>query len=183
MKPSYSFFDMDVSKYLAPFKVPALDVDAVMASYRRNVEAVTAANQCALEGVGALARRQAEIARESIESYTKAVSELLADGTVDEKATRQAELARQAYDRAVANARELSDMISKTSNEAFGLLNDRVREGFGEVQDIVANGMARATTGVEHATAAARETVSRATYAAEEAATATERAAKPAAKK
>ena len=183
MKPNYSFLDMDMTKYMAPFKVPSVDVDAVMASYRRNVEALTAANQCALEGVGALVRRQAEIARDSIESYTKAVGELLTEGSPDEKATRQAELARQAYDRAVANARELSDMMAKTGNEAFGLLNDRVREGFGEVQDLVASGAIRVAASVDQAAAATRETINRTAHVAEQAVGTAERAARPAVKK
>ena len=182
-KAAYSFFDTDVTKYMAPFKVPAMDVDAVMSSYRRNIEALTAANQCALEGVGAVVRRQAEIARDSIESYSKAVGDLLADGSVDEKAARQAEIARQSYDRAVANAREIGDMITKTSTEAFGLLNDRVREGFGEVQGFVANGAAQAAASVDQATFATRETINRSAQAADEAVSNVERSLKAAAPK
>ena len=182
-KGPFSFLDTDVTKYFAPFKMPAMDVDGVMASYRRNIEALTAANQCALEGVGAVVRRQAEIARDSVESYSKAVGELLADGSVDEKAARQADIARQAYDRAVANARELSDMIAKTSTEAFGLLNDRVREGFGEVQVIVANGAARAAASVDQATTATRETINRSAQVADEAVSNVERSLKVAAPK
>ncbi len=180
-KATYPFFDMDVTKYMAQFKVPAMDVDALMASYRKNIEAVTAANQCALEGVGALVRRQAEIARESIESYTNAVSELLAEGSVEEKASRQAELARQSYDRAISNVRELGDMLARTGNEAFGLLNERVREGFGEMQDLVANSAARMASTAEQAAEAAERATRRATGAAEQVANATEQAAKGAA--
>ena len=149
MKASNPIFDMDVTKYMAQFKLPTVDTDALMASYRKNVEALTAANQCALEGVGALVRRQSEIAREAVESYSRAVGDLIAEGTVEEKAARQADLARQAYERAVANARELGDMVAKTSNEAFGLLNDRIRESFGEVQEFVAAGAARAADPAE----------------------------------
>lgn len=183
MKQTYSFFDMDMSKFMPAFKMPAMDVDAVMASYRRNVEALTAANQCAFEGAGAVARRQAEIARDAIESYTKAFGDLLTEGTPDEKAARQAEIARQSYDRAIANARELGDMMTKTSTEAFGLLNDRIREGFGEMQDIVANGTATAAASVDKAAAATREVVSRSAQAADQAVTNVERMAKPASAK
>ena len=137
-------FDLDVTKYLAQFRVPVFDVDAMMAAHRKNVEAVTAANQCAFEGVSALMRRQGEIAREALENYSTAVKELMADGTVEEKAVRQAEFARNAYDRSVANVRELTDMVAKTNEEAFGLINNRVRESLDEVQGIVA-GAARAT--------------------------------------
>lgn len=143
-KNTNPIFDMDVTKYLAQFRVPVFDVDAMMAAHRKNVEAVTAANQCAFEGVSALMRRQGEIARETLENYSTAVKELMADGTVEEKAVRQAEFARNAYDTGVANARELTNMVAKTNEEAFGLINNRVRESLDEVQGIVA-GAARAT--------------------------------------
>lgn len=177
-KAIYPFFDADVTKYMGQFKLPTFDVDALMASYRKNVEALTAANQCTLEGVGALVRRQTEIAREAIESYTKAVGDLLAEGSVEEKAARQAELARQAYDRAVANARELGDMVTKTSNEAFGLLNDRIRESFGEIQDLVASGVARTAAAADQAAGAAERGAKRAGVAAEQAAKTVEAAAR-----
>ena len=51
-KPTaYPFFEMDVSKVLAEFKLPGVDVDAILASQRKNIEAVTAANQLAIEGM------------------------------------------------------------------------------------------------------------------------------------
>lgn len=152
-KNAAPIFDMDVTKYLAQFRVPVFDMDAMMAAHRKNVEAVTAANQCAFEGVSALMRRQGEIARDAMESYTSAMKELMADGSTEDKAVKQAELARTAYDSGIANARELADMMTKTNEEAFGFINNRVREGLGEVQGLVAgaakqadNVAAKATT-------------------------------------
>lgn len=167
-KANYPFADVDVTKYFGQFKLPTVDVDTLMSAYRKNLEAVTAANQCALDGVGALVRRQAEIAREAVESYSSAVGDLLAEGSVEDKAARQAELARQGYDRAVANARELGDLVTKTGNEAFGLLNDRVRESFGEIQVLVVNGAAQAASTLDRNVAAAEQATARAAGAAEQ---------------
>ena len=155
MKFTNPLFDTDITKYMAQFKVPTVDVDALMAAQRKNFEAIAAANQCALEGVGALVRRQGEIVRESVESYAAAVKDLLAEGSVEEKAGKQAELTKKSYDRAVANARELSDMLAKTGNEAFGVINDRIREGMTEVQNLVANGAAQTQAATQHNTAVA----------------------------
>ena len=51
-----------------------------------------------------------------------------------DKAARQAELLKEAYQQAVANMRELSDLIQKSSAEAMGLLNRRFSEGMDEVK-------------------------------------------------
>lgn len=152
-KNAAPIFDMDVTKYLAQFRVPMFDMDAMMAAHRKNVEAVTAANQCAFEGVSALMRRQGEIARDAMESYTSAVKELMADGSTEDKAVKQAELARTAYDSGIANARELADMMAKTNEEAFGFINNRVREGLGEVQGLVAGAAKQADNVAAKATA------------------------------
>ncbi len=153
MKLNNPLFDMDVTKYMAQFKVPTVDVEALVAAQRKNFEAFAAANQCAIEGVGALVRRQGEIVRESVETYAVAVKDLLSEGSVEEKAAKQAELSKKSYDRAIANARELADMAAKTGNEAFGVINSRIREGFSEVQNLVASGAAQAEAAAQQNTA------------------------------
>ena len=53
------FADMDVQKMMGEFKLPNVDVDAVVAAQKKNIEALTSANQLAVEGMQAIARRQA----------------------------------------------------------------------------------------------------------------------------
>jgi hypothetical protein len=50
-----SFLDLDVSKAFAGFTFPGLDVESIVASQRKNLEALTQANQLAVEGVQAIA--------------------------------------------------------------------------------------------------------------------------------
>ena len=61
------FFDVDVSKFadvsklISEFKLPGVDVEFALASQQKNIQALTAANQLALEGFQAVVRRQSEI--------------------------------------------------------------------------------------------------------------------------
>jgi phasin family protein len=144
VKPENVFMDFDVSKILNPtkmfadLKLSGLDFDAVFAGQRRNIEAFTAANQAALEGLQAVTRRQAEMVRQSVEEASQAVKDMLAAGSPEEKAARQADLAKAAYERAVANTRELADLVSKSQGEAFKVINKRVTEGLDEVKALIA---------------------------------------------
>ena len=131
------------SKMLTDFQFNGLDVDAVLAGQRRNLEAITAANQAALNGFQALTQRQTEMLRQAVEEITRAVKEMLAAGSPEEKATRQAELAKHAFQRAVANTRELAELVAKSQTEAFGLLQRRVSEGFDEVKTYIAKRAAK----------------------------------------
>src|SRR5260370_42061751 len=65
----------DMSKAFGEMKLPGIDVEAVAASQRKNLEALTQANQLAVEGAQSLARRQVEIARQAADEVTTAVRE------------------------------------------------------------------------------------------------------------
>lgn len=131
-------FDMDFTKLMADFKVPGVDLDAFAVAQRKNLEALTAANQCALEGFGALVRRQSEIARQSVEAASKVFGEVLAEGTPEEKVARQAEYFKSCYEQGLANAKELGDLAVKTQEEAAGLINARVVASFDEAKGLFA---------------------------------------------
>ena len=71
-------FDFDMFKSFGQFKAPGFDFEAMMATQRKNMEAATAANQRAFEGMNAMMSRQAEVVRESTESAMKVASDLAA---------------------------------------------------------------------------------------------------------
>lgn len=132
------FFDMDVTKLLSEYKVPGVDVDSLMASQRKNIEALTAANQLAAEGIQAVMRRQAEILRQSIEESTSAVNDLIAAGSPEDKAAKQADVVKTAFEKALANARELAEMIAKSNAEAADVISKRVSESLDEIKTALA---------------------------------------------
>lgn len=127
------FLDMD--KFMADFRLPSFDVEAMLAMQRKNVEALTQANQLAVEGVQAVARRQAEIAREAVEEASNATRELFQSKSPEDRLAKQAELAKLVIEKAVSNIRELTEIVSKANADAFGVINKRVTEGFDEVRD------------------------------------------------
>lgn len=132
------FFDVDVTKVMADFRIPGFDIEALLAAQRRNIEAVTAANQLAVEGVQAVLRRQAEILRVTVEETSSVISDILAAGSPEEKVSKQAELVKTAFEKALAHLKELSEMIAKSNGEAADILNKRVSEGLDEVKLAVA---------------------------------------------
>ena len=129
--------DFDVTKIFADFKVPGVDVDAMLASQRKNIEALAAANRLAFEGVQAVMRRQMEIMRQSIEEVVGATKAMTEAGSPQEKAAAQTELVKDAFERTLSNMRELVEMMGKSNNEAFDLLNKRFAQTMDEVKDVI----------------------------------------------
>ncbi len=67
----------DVTKIMGDFRVPGIDLEAAVASQRKNIEALTQANQLAVEGVQALMRRQVEITRQAMEDFSAMFRDLV----------------------------------------------------------------------------------------------------------
>ncbi|MBP2294522.1 phasin family protein [Azospirillum rugosum] len=132
------FLEFDVSKVLGDYKVPGMDVEAILASQRKNIEAVTAANQLAIEGLQAVLRRQAEIVRASVEEAGTYVNQVVAAGTPEEKAAKQAELVKVAFEKALSNIKELAELVAKSNTEAADVLSKRVSESLDEVKAAIA---------------------------------------------
>jgi phasin family protein len=128
----------DVSKFFVTGKTPSFDLDGVFASQRKNIEAITAANQAAFEGVKAVAQRQAEITRLAIEDFTKAAKELSTVGTPEEKFVKHTELAKSGFETAIVNLRDVGETLQKANAEAVSVINRRVVDSLDEMKDVFA---------------------------------------------
>jgi phasin family protein len=127
--------DFDFTKILAQMKLPALpNMDAFVAANRKNMETLSGANRIALEGAQAVARRHMEIMQQSMAEMTEAMKALSSLDAPQAKAAKQAELLKAAYEHAVANMKELSDLIQHSNGEALALINKRFIEAMDEVK-------------------------------------------------
>ena len=134
-KPMVDFGEF--GKLFAEMKLPAmLDMDAFVAASRRNIETLTAANRIALEGAQTVAKRHMEIVHQSMAELTEAVRSMSSMETPQIKAAKQAELLKRTYERAVANMKEIGDLIQHSNAEAVGLLNARFAEAMDEVKTL-----------------------------------------------
>ena len=123
------FADFDPSKYAGEFakfadryKVPGFDVTAVLEAQRRNVEALTAANQAATEGIQALAKRQSEIFQQSLDAGKKAFAKLGKAGSPQDAAANQAQIAKEVFEKAIANAGDPTAPVANTNADAAPLI-------------------------------------------------------------
>ena len=80
-----SFFDLDVAKMMSDFRFRPFDVDALMACQRRNIEALTQASQLTMEAAQTVARRQIEIARQTLEDMSALLRDLVQPGSTEDR--------------------------------------------------------------------------------------------------
>lgn len=126
----------EFSKMLKQYKLPGVDLDSLIASQKKNVEALTSANKVAFEGLQAVAKRQTEILQETMNEASKAIDVLAKAGSPQEVAAKQAELAKDAFERALANMRELAEMVTKANQEATNTINTRISATLDEIKEM-----------------------------------------------
>ena len=121
-------------KAIGRYRLPAMDLEGVMDTQRKNVEALTVANQKAFESMRSIISRQMEILRETMESTAGAIKDLSAVASPKDVTKRQSELLRQAVERALSNMREMTEMVSQANTEAFTSINARATENLKEIR-------------------------------------------------
>lgn len=131
------FFNVDPAELLAKFKLPGVDLESVLSTQRKNIEALTKANQVAVEGFQAVGRRQVEIIRSSMTEATAQFRDLFSTLKPEERIAKQTDIAKKSIEKAIADARELAEIVTKAQNEAFEVLNKRLSEGLDEVKGLV----------------------------------------------
>lgn len=128
----------DFSKMFENMRMPAVpDMDQMLGAYRRNLEALSAANRVALEGAQQVARRNMEIMQQTMGEMTEAMRSLTSADTAQDRAGRQADMLKGAYERAVAHMKELADLIQRSNGEALEVLNRRFTEAMDEARTMV----------------------------------------------
>ena len=138
----FSSFDMpnfDMPKFDMPnFDMPTFDVDALAASQRRNVEALTEANKLVSDGAQAFATRQAEIVKTAVDAYTDLMRDLMSISDPKASVAKQAEIAKSSFETSNANLQELSAITAKAQAKSLDVINKRVVESLSEFQAIAA---------------------------------------------
>ena len=128
---------MDVNELLAQFKVPGVDVNALMEARRKDIEALVTANRQAYEGMQLLAHRQAEMLKEAMAEWQAATEDMMSGKSPATGAAKQAELGKQTFEKALANMRELAEMATKSQSEAWEVVTRRFHENLEELKKLM----------------------------------------------
>lgn len=115
----------DFSQMLEQMQMPGVDLSQLAEDARKNMEAVQAANQEVVSGWQALAEKQSEMFRETMERWQASMTPASGDNASMEK---QAEQAREGFERALENMRELAEIASESQTKAFEIMRARFEE-------------------------------------------------------
>jgi phasin family protein len=148
-------FTEELTSKLKDYMQFRIDFDAVVASQRNNVEALANASRAAFEGTQALGKRQAEILQETMNQTARSFDALAKAGSPSEVAAKQAELAKEALQKALGNMRELAEMVTKAQQGAIDTMSGRISQSLDEIKQMALKMKAPSATAKQPAAEAA----------------------------
>ena len=122
---------------LAGLKVPGVNMDALVASQRDNLEALGIANRAALDGIRAAAEWQVKILQETMQELTAAIDGLVKGGSPQQMVATETELAKKAFETAVSEMRELAEIVTEANKRASEAIVKRIPESLEEIKDVL----------------------------------------------
>jgi phasin family protein len=125
----------EFNKMFEQFKLPGFDVPAVMEARRKDVEALITANQTAVQGMQALAQKQAEMLRTTLTELQDVAQKQAASGGVPSAQT--AELVQQTLHKALADMQQLTQAAYRTQADSYAVIAKRVEENVEELKSLL----------------------------------------------
>ena len=126
---------MDMFKNLGEqLKIPSFDMSRIMEHHQKNLEAMTRSWQAMATGAGEVASKQRAIVEEAVKDVTAMVQQYKPGGSPQEIMAKQTEFAKKAMEAAITNTRDITELVQKSSTEAFKIVQDRMKESYEEIR-------------------------------------------------
>jgi phasin family protein len=126
-----------LTKTFGEYPLPGINIDTLLQSHRKNVEALGAANKRLLENAETVMNRQGEILRQMLEEGSAALKALSSADNPADLATKQREIFRHIVLHTLENMREVAEMTAQSSREAFEIVNERGRENVEDIRGML----------------------------------------------
>lgn len=107
----------DVKQMMEKFKMPGIDMSAIVEARRQDIEALTEANKAVFEAMQALAAKQTAM-------MTEAMQGMLGGSGISDP-VKQSALMRETFETALADMKDLADTVRQAQAEAMAQIGQR----------------------------------------------------------
>ena len=115
------------------------DFKAIMEMQRKNIQAITEANQRTLQGWQALVQRQTEMVTQFVQDNSGITSETFSEKSPEAKFAKQTEILKSTYEKSIKNSQELAEIARQCTEEASDLISQRIMASLAEIKDSTKN--------------------------------------------
>jgi phasin family protein len=126
----------DLTKTFEQFKMPGVDMNSFFDSRRKDVEALVAANKITYEAMQALAKTQSDMLTQAMQGMQESTKGAAAGTIKGGDVSKHAEAAQKAWQKMLADMKQLAEMAQKAQVEAMKGLTKRATESIGEMKGL-----------------------------------------------
>ena len=108
--------------------------DLVLAQHQKNVGALLRAQAAMVDGAQTVFQRQLALFQQTITEATSLLQNLLAEKDSRAGIEKRVDASKQAFEKIIAEAQDLGNVVTKSQTEAFQLLNERALEQIEEIK-------------------------------------------------
>lgn len=116
------------------FGAAAPRFELLFAQHQKNVGAFFKAQTAMVDGVQTVFQRQLALFQQTLAEATSLMRAMMAEKDSRIGMEKQVDASKKAFEKILAEAKELGDVVSKSQGEAFQLLNDRALEQIEEIK-------------------------------------------------
>jgi phasin family protein len=127
----------DPTKMIADFKIPSVDMKALIDVQRKNIEAFTVVNQTAFEQLQSFASRQTELMRQGLEETARLMSAVMSSSSTQDKVMHQAEVSKSVVEKCMAHMRDATETLAKCNSHAMETVSNRMSDGLEELRGLI----------------------------------------------
>ena len=115
-------------------KLPQVDTTKIMEHHQKNLDAMSKSWQAMAEGASGIAQKQKEIFEAAMKDMAEMAQSYKPGGNPQDVLAKLAEFAKKAMEAAIANTRDIAELVQKSSTEAFKIVQDRMKESYEEIR-------------------------------------------------
>jgi phasin family protein len=131
-----SYVDM-LRKFGSDLGLPKVDVDKLIESHKKNIDALSQSATVAAQGAQSVAQKQREIFEAGLDEATKLARGYQPLGKLQDNLDLQTEFAKKVFEIAVKGAQESATTARQSTSEAVKIIQDRLKESFDEMRSSV----------------------------------------------
>ena len=130
----FAFDAEKVKEMFSGVKLPGVDADAVLATQKKNMDALIEANQVVVAGYQDIFKRQVALFEAAFTDAKGKLSDTKGQALTADQATQNVDAMKVTFEKAAADIKELAELAQKANVGAFEIVKARAEEAVAEFQ-------------------------------------------------
>jgi len=125
----WGFARFDFAKLIESCQISGVDMMSLIDMEKKNIDALVEVNRSAYDSWQNLLARQAEVIQETMKAIAVEANDEAAVG-------RRTEIARQGFEKALANMRQLAETTTESQKQTIEILRRRFEDGLAAMRNL-----------------------------------------------